>query len=130
MSLKTKMIALCAAVVVLVGTFLYVFRVTSSEVVVYALEQVNLEQLNNEKTFKDKKAVRAFTYAIRFAKKQPGAAKMAPPTHRFVLDNEDYYLWLHPKQSFGEVAKLRESGTVYKLRKSSVASLQSILWPE
>ncbi|MDF2661036.1 MAG: hypothetical protein K0Q94_3827 [Paenibacillus sp.] len=127
MSRKAKIIVWCVAVVVLIGALLYMFRVTGSEVVVYSLEQMNPEQLNNETIFKDKQTIRAFTYAVRFANKQPGVAKMAPPAYKFVLDYEEYYLWLLPKQSFGEIAKVGESGTVYKLTKTSAASLQRIL---
>ncbi len=123
-------------VMVIVSTTSYLFlRVTESQVVVnkiVKIYEVLPEVLpDSERVIKDKEAVKQFTYAVRFADKQPGVVDFTTPgstnPFQFTLGNKQYYLWVSEHSRQGTLMKLPNRETVYTIGKSRAKTLLEIM---
>ncbi|TFE19795.1 hypothetical protein E2980_21975 [Cohnella luojiensis] len=128
MSLKRKRgVILMLAALIGLSSYFYVFRVTADEVVVYRMIDFNSEGQYSKLVFTDREAIKAFTYAVRFADKQPGIVDIAAPDYRFYLGGKGYYLWLDERYAKGTLMKPPNTGTIYTIGKSTTSKLKKII---
>ncbi len=125
MSVKKKWgVVIALAALIGVSAYFYAFRVTADEVVVHRM--VNFE-VEDELVFTDRKTIKTFTYAARFAKKQRGEVDIAAEDYRFYLNGKEYKLWLSESFGKGTLMKPPNTGTVYTIGKSTTNKLKEII---
>jgi hypothetical protein len=129
-NLRTILISLFIILVILSTTSYLFFRVTENQIVVNKMVKFNEVQPDSERVVEDKEAVKQFTYAVRFADKQPGQVDIADPPFQFTLGNKQYYLWVSEQFGLGTLMKLSNTGTVYRIGKSRAKTLLDILKKE
>lgn len=127
MNLRTILISVFIIMVILSTTSYLFFRITESQVVVNKMVKFYEVLPDSERVIKDKEAVKQFTYAVRFADKQPGQVDIAAPPFQFTLGNKQYYLWISEQFGLGTLMKLPNTGTVYRIGKSRTRNLLDIL---
>lgn len=129
MKLKFRVILFSLLTVLIFGstTSYWLLRVTDNRVVVNQMVNFRETRPGSERVIEDKEAVKQFTYAVRFARKQPGFANVADPPYRFALGNKQYYLWVSERFEQGALMKLPNTETVYTVGKSRARNLRIIL---
>lgn len=129
MKVKLRAILISLLIVIAIGTTIsyFLLRVTESRVVVHRMAEFHEALPNSERVINDKEAVKQFTFAVRFADKQPGVVDIAAPLYQFTLGNKQYYLWVSEQYGLGTLMKLPNTGTVYTINKSRARSLLDIL---
>lgn len=106
---------------------MFLLRVIVDEVTVQRMITFQEAEPNSQVVWKDGETIRAFEYAFRFGKKQPGIVDVAFPPYAVTLGNRQYFLWVSDEYEVGTYMKQGDTGTLYHLQKSSSAKLQSIL---
>ncbi|RED66117.1 hypothetical protein [Cohnella lupini] len=128
MSVKRKWgVVIALAALIGVSAYFYAFRVMADEVVVYAVTEQGEQVQGSKRVFTDKETVKTFTYAARFANKQPGKVDIAAPDYRFYLNDKKYNLWLSESYRKGTLMKLPNSGTIYTIGEKTANKLKKIL---
>ncbi|WP_168123028.1 hypothetical protein [Paenibacillus sp. HB172176] len=124
-----RKIALTAAVIILLLAVAAYFRyrVTENQVTVFQMSGFGKTVPGSEHIIKDKDAVKAFTYGVRFADKQPGEVDIAAPPYQFKLGENSYYLWVSERYGLGTLMKLPNTGTTYRIGTSRAKELLDIL---
>lgn len=123
-----QLLTVSLVIVIILTAASYLFlRVTVSEAVLNKMVQFHEVQPHSERIIQDKAAIRQFTYAIRFAKKQPGSVDITFPDYELTLGNKQYYLWISDQYSKGTLMKLPNTETIYTIDSKRTQKLLHII---
>ncbi|GGG75766.1 hypothetical protein [Paenibacillus radicis (ex Gao et al. 2016)] len=123
--LISLIVIIAAAIVIGIQSF----RISVNEVVLERLDGLTDTERGVEEqwTLQDRKTIKAFAYAERFASKNKGDYDIASPPYQFKLGGEPYLLWIYPSTSLALIQKPGESAATYTLSRSSSAKLKRII---
>ncbi|MCF2943389.1 hypothetical protein [Paenibacillus tarimensis] len=116
-----------AVLLISISISYFLLRVTEEQIVINKMVKFYKSAPNSERVINDKNAVKQFTYAVRFANKQPGIVDIADPQYQFVLGERQYYLWVSDRYSKGTLMKLPDTGTIYTIDESRTSGLLDII---
>ncbi|MGO4546549.1 hypothetical protein AB4Z29_17270 [Paenibacillus sp. 2TAB23] len=125
--MRRRLILISCLLIAVAAISMFLLRVSVDKVTVQRMITFQEAEPNSQVVWKDRETIRAFEYAFRFGKKQPGMADVAFPPYAVTLGNRQYFLWVSDDYEVGTFMKQGDTGTLYKLQKSSSAKLQSIL---
>jgi len=126
-NLRFILVVLCMILVITAVTIYFLFRVTESQVIVHKLIDFQEVMPNSELVIKDKETIKQFTYAVRFADKQPGEVDISAPPYQFTLGDKQYYLWVSEQFGLGTLMKPPNTATIYTIDESRTRRLLDIL---
>ena len=127
---RTTIVSILVSLFVMSAILYLVLRVPANQVVVERMIEFHKVMPNSERVIKDKEAVKQFTYAVRFADKQPGMEDMPQPPYQFTIGDKQYYLWINEEFGQGTLMKLPDTGTTYRIDESRTSMLWDILTKE
>jgi len=127
---RTTIVSILVSLFVMSAILYFVLRVPANQIVVERMIEFHKVMSNSERVIKDKEAVKQFTYAVRFADKQPGMADMPQPPYQFTIGDKQYYLWISDEFGQGTLMKLPNTGTTYGIDESRTSKLWDILTKE
>ncbi|MBB3110076.1 hypothetical protein FHS18_002143 [Paenibacillus phyllosphaerae] len=129
MKLRSRFILITglSVIVVLAAVAYFALRIPYDQVVIVRMAKFGEAIPDSERVIHDQASVQAFTYAVRYADKQPGQVDIADPNYRFTLGKKDYYLWVSEQYRTGTLMKLPDSGTIYRIGESRARELLKII---
>lgn len=124
---RTVLILILITSVIVSITSFFILRVPENQVTVHKMIRFHEVMPDSERILTDREAVKQFTYAVRFANKDPGMVDIEDPPFQFTLEGKPYYLWVSERFRLGTLMKLPNTGTTYTISESRAENLLNIL---
>jgi hypothetical protein len=125
--LKRGYIIVIGIVVVVAALFMFLFRVNEDQVIVERMLSFDQAEPNSQVVWKDRESIRAFEYAFRFGKRQPGKVDIDFPPYTVTLGEQRYFLYISEQYELGNFMKPGDTGTLYRIGKSSTKKIKALL---
>lgn len=127
MHLKRGYIILVGVVVVAAAILMFLFRVNENQVTVQRMLDFEQAEPTSQVVWEDRESIRAFEYAFRFGKQMKGKVDIAAPPYSVILGDSRYLLWISESSEHGNFMKPGDTGTLYRLGKSSTKKIWTLL---
>lgn len=127
MHLKRGYIILIGVVVVAAAILMFLFRVNENQVTVQRMLDFEQAEPTSQVVWEDRESIRAFEYAFRFGKQMKGKVDIAAPPYSVILGDSRYLLWISKSSEHGNFMKPGDTGTLYRLGKSSTKKIWTLL---
>lgn len=127
MHLKRGYIILIGVVVVAAAILMFLFRVNENQVTVQRMLDFEQAEPTSQLVWEDRESIRAFEYAFRFGKQMKGKVDIAAPPYSVILGDSRYLLWISESSEHGNFMKPGDTGTLYRLGKSSTKKIWTLL---
>lgn len=127
MHLKRGYIIMIGVVVVAAAILMFLFRVNENQVTVQRMLDFEQAEPTSQVVWEDRESIRAFEYAFRFGKQMKGKVDIAAPPYSVILGDSRYLLWISESSEHGNFMKPGDTGTLYRLGKSSTNKIWTLL---
>ncbi|WP_054023486.1 hypothetical protein [Bacillus sp. FJAT-28004] len=125
--MKRGYIIVIGVVVVVAALFMFLFRVNEDQVIVERMLSFDQAEPSSQVVWKDRESIRAFEYAFRFGKRQPGKVDIDFPPYTVTLGEQRYFLYISEQYELGNFMKPGDTGTLYRIGKSSTEKIKALL---
>ncbi|WP_339204434.1 hypothetical protein MHH56_25375 [Paenibacillus sp. FSL K6-3182] len=125
--MKRGYIILIGVVVVAAAILMFLFRVNENQVTVQRMLDFEQAEPTSQVVWEDRESIRAFEYAFRFGKQMKGKVDIAAPPYSVILGDSRYLLWISKSSEHGNFMKPGDTGTLYRLGKSSTKKIWTLL---